>query len=121
MTVAHLICITDSLPALDADDFNGDFVAAADSIDGVIALSPVDGFPQGGSVTDPAFRPYVTPAMVQEAHRRQLKVVPWTVDDPATQQYMIDAGVDGLITNYPTPTRDLLAGNGIKLPKRYCQ
>ena len=107
------------LGGIDADDFDGDFVAAADSIAGVVALSPVDGFPQGGMITDPAFRPYVTPAMVKEAHHRHLKVIPWTVDDPATAQYMIDAGVDGLITNYPTRTRQLLADNGFKLPRTY--
>jgi len=107
------------LGGIDADDFNGDFVVAADSIAGVVALSPVDGFPQGGSISDPAFRPYVTPAMVQEAHRRHLTVIPWTVDDPATAQYMIDSGVDGLITNYPTRTRQLLADNGFKLPRTY--
>jgi glycerophosphoryl diester phosphodiesterase len=45
------------LGGIDADDFGGDFVAAADSIPGVVALSPVDGFPQGGSITDPTFRP----------------------------------------------------------------
>jgi glycerophosphoryl diester phosphodiesterase len=57
--------------------------------------------------------------MVERAHRRHLRVIPWTVDDPATVQYMIDTGVDGIITNYPTRTREILAENGLKLPRSY--
>jgi glycerophosphoryl diester phosphodiesterase len=107
------------LGGIDADDFGGDFVRAAASIDGVVALSPNDGFPQGGSINDPNFRPYVTADMVRRAHQRGLTVIPWTVDDPATQQYMIDIGVDGLITNYPTRLRGIMADNGLRLPRQY--
>jgi glycerophosphoryl diester phosphodiesterase len=47
-----------------------------------------------------------------------MAVVPWTIDDPATMESLIDAGVDGLITNYPDRLRDLLAElGGYKLPK----
>lgn len=105
------------LGGLDADDFGGDFVAAADAIPGVTTLSPVDGFPQGCSVSDPACEPYVTRDMVQRAHDRRLKVVPWTVDDPATFRYLLSTGVDGIITNYPTRARAILAAEGYKLPK----
>ena len=41
------------------------------------------GFPQDGKVTDPTYRPYVTADMVESAHKAGMKVVPWTVDDPA--------------------------------------
>jgi glycerophosphoryl diester phosphodiesterase len=44
-------------------------------------------------------------------------VTPWTVDDPATMASLIDAGVDGLITNYPNRLRDLIAERGLELPQ----
>jgi glycerophosphoryl diester phosphodiesterase len=44
------------LGGIDADDFGGDFVAAAASIEGVTALSANHGFPQNGTVDDPGFR-----------------------------------------------------------------
>jgi glycerophosphoryl diester phosphodiesterase len=56
-------------------------------------------------VTDPDYRPYVTKAMVDEAHELGIKVIPWTVDDPPKMIKLIDDGVDGLITAYPDRLR----------------
>jgi glycerophosphoryl diester phosphodiesterase len=77
------------LGGIDIDDFGGDLVKAAKSF-GADAISPVHGFPQDGKVTDPAYKPYVTADMVRSAHQVGIKVVPWTVDDPATMQSLID-------------------------------
>lgn len=44
---------------------------------------------------------YVTKATVDEAHKRGMKVVTWTVDDKEVMQKMIDCGVDAIISNYP--------------------
>jgi glycerophosphoryl diester phosphodiesterase len=107
------------LGGLDADDFGGDFVKAAAAIPGVTALSPVYGFPQNGKVGDPGFRFYVDEAMVSEAHARGLKVIPWTCDDPATVEALMDMGVDGIITNYPNHVRQIMADRGMRLPKAY--
>lgn len=107
------------LGGLDADDFGGDFVAAAAAIPGVKVLSPNYGFPQNGKVGEADFRLYADKAMTDAAHKRGLKVVPWTVDDPATMQLLIDNGVDGFITNYPDLGRKVMALNGIKRPKAY--
>lgn len=107
------------LGGIDADDFGGDFVAAAASIDGVTTLSPNYGFPQSGQVGEPGFRLYPTRQMVADAHRRGLKVVPWTCDDPATIEALIDLGVDGIITNYPDRVRAILSDRGLRLPKAY--
>jgi glycerophosphoryl diester phosphodiesterase len=107
------------LGGIDADDFGGDFVAAAASIDGVTALSPVQGFPQNGKISDPDFVPYPDAKMIADAHSRKLKVIPWTIDDPATMDYFIDLGVDGIITNYPDRLRAVMAENGMRLPKPY--
>ncbi|WP_232233921.1 glycerophosphodiester phosphodiesterase family protein [Micromonospora chokoriensis] len=105
------------LGGIDADDFGGDFVKAAASIKGVTALSPNYGFPQNGTISDPAFRFYPDKKMVAEAHKRGLKVIPWTCDDPATVAALMDMGVDGIITNYPNKVRDLMAQRGMNLPK----
>jgi glycerophosphoryl diester phosphodiesterase len=107
------------LGGIDADDFGGDFVAAAASIDGVTALSPVQGFPQNGRISDPGFVPYPDAKMIADAHSRGLKVIPWTIDDPATMEYFIELGVDGIITDYPDRLREVMADNGMRLPKPY--
>lgn len=106
------------LGGIDIDDFAGDPLAAIKSF-GAAAFSPVHGFPQDGKVTDPGYRPYVTKAMVDEAHRLGIKVIPWTVDDPPTMNKLIDDGVDGLITDYPDRLRAVLADRGFRLPKAY--
>lgn len=107
------------LGGLDADDFGGDAVRAAAAVPGVRALSPVYGFPQNGTVADPAFRFYVSEAMVRQAHRRGLKVIPWTCDDPATIVALMDMGIDGIITDYPDRVRQIMADRGMRLPRAY--
>lgn len=105
------------LGGIDVDDYDGDLVAAAAQIEGLQAVSPVQGFPQGGAITDPDFVPYVDAQMVIDAHARDLRVVPWTVDDPATMDYLLDLGVDGIITDYPDLLREVVADNRLRLPK----
>ena len=104
------------LGGLDVDDFGGDVVKAAHSF-GAYALSPVHGNPQNGKVTDPGYQPYTTKAMVDEAHSFGMKVIPWTIDDPATMNKLIDDGVDGIISDYRDRVRDVAAARGFKLPK----
>jgi glycerophosphoryl diester phosphodiesterase len=106
------------LGGLDIDDFGGDPIRAIKSFK-ADAFSPVHGFPQGGKVTDPGYRPYVTKDMVRNAHRNGIKVVPWTINDPATMDKLIDDGVDGIITDYPDRLRDVTKKRGFKLPRGY--
>ena len=106
------------LGGLDIDDFGGDVVSAAHSF-GADAVSPVHGSPSGATVDDPSYRPYVTAAMVRRAHRLGMAVIPWTVDDEATMRALIDAGVDGLITNYPDRLRHVMGEEGLPLPPAY--
>ena len=47
---------------------------------------------------------------------RGLRVLPWTVNDPADMARLVDWGVDGLITDYPDRARKVLADKGIALP-----
>ncbi|GAA4869831.1 glycerophosphodiester phosphodiesterase family protein [Saccharopolyspora cebuensis] len=106
------------LGGIDIDDFGGDLVAAAASF-GADAISPVHGMPQDGRVTDPDYRPYTTPGLVTRAHAAGLAVIPWTVDDEPTMAALMDAGVDGIITDHPDRLRELMADRRLKLPKRY--
>lgn len=104
------------LGGIDVDDFGGDFVAAAASIDGLTAISPVQGFPQNGAIGDADFTPYPDQQMVDDAHAADLRIIPWTVNDAGTMDYLIDLGVDGIITDYPDRLRDVMADNGLGLP-----
>ena len=55
---------------------------------------------EGGSIWSPAFGD-VTADLVAEAQELGLRVIPWTVNDPADMRRMIRCGVDGLITDRP--------------------
>ena len=54
----------------------------------------------GGAVWSPHFEE-LTPALVKDAHRRRLKVIPWTVNRREDMLRLIDMGIDGLITDRP--------------------
>lgn len=43
----------------------------------------------------------VTPALLAEARKADLQVVSWTINHPAHMRALVDAGVDGIITDYP--------------------
>jgi glycerophosphoryl diester phosphodiesterase len=43
----------------------------------------------------------MTAQFVRAAHRRNLRVEPWTIDDPEKMKTYIDWGVDGIITDRP--------------------
>ncbi len=69
-----------------------------------------------GCGTWSAFWRNVSPELVKEAQALGLKVVPWTVNEPAGMERLIDMGVDGLITDYPDHLRTVMAARGMKLP-----
>lgn len=43
----------------------------------------------------------VNTQLISECKEKNMKVIPWTVNDMKTAQTMIDWGVDGIITDYP--------------------
>jgi glycerophosphoryl diester phosphodiesterase len=55
----------------------------------------------------------VSPAKVKEAHDLGLLVIPWTVNEAARMNTLIDWGVDGIITDYPDVLKDILNERGI--------
>jgi len=59
-----------------------------------------------------AWSPYwrnLTRELVAEARAAGLAVIPWTVNEPADMERMLDLGVDGLITDYPDRARAVFA------------
>lgn len=60
-------------------------------------------------IYSPYFR-LVTPRLLQNCHKKGMKVVPWTVNDLADMRRLKEMGVDGLISDYPNLFADLEAG-----------
>ncbi len=58
-------------------------------------------------------------ALFDRAHALGLKVIPWTVNDADTMRAQIAAGADGIITDYPTLLRSVMAELGMPLPAPY--
>ena len=50
----------------------------------------------------------VDAAFCDRAHARGLQVLVWTVDVPEAMKILIEAGVDGIMTNYPGRLRDVM-------------
>ncbi len=49
----------------------------------------------------------VNKEMVTYCHSRNMKVIPWTVNDIPTMQNLNTMGVDGLISDYPNLYKEL--------------
>ncbi|GAA1348089.1 glycerophosphodiester phosphodiesterase family protein [Arthrobacter roseus] len=96
--------VTEHLGGADIDDYDGSLALAARAL-GYDAVSPT--------------WKSVTPQMIAEAHSLGLPVVPWTVNDASEMERLMDMGVDGIITDYPTTLREVMDMRGLKLPKAY--
>ena len=59
----------------------------------------------------------VTEALVKEAKSLGLTVLPWTVNERADMERLIDLGVDGLISDYPDRLREVIAAKNLPLPR----
>jgi len=55
----------------------------------------------------------LTPPLIRAAHRAGKQVHVWTIDDPARMESLIDAGVDGLVTDRPDRLRTVLSRRGL--------
>jgi glycerophosphoryl diester phosphodiesterase len=70
----------------------------------------------GGRIWSPSYEA-MDAAALEEARALGLKVVPWTVNEPALIERLLDLGVDGLISDYPDRVRALMARRGLRLPE----
>ena len=43
----------------------------------------------------------VTPALLEKARKKDLQIVCWTINQPAHMRLLIEAGVDGIMSDYP--------------------
>jgi glycerophosphoryl diester phosphodiesterase len=66
--------------------------------------------PNGGALTK---------ALLDEAQGLGLKVIPWTINNPADMARFLDWRVDGLITDYPDRLRELMRSRGMPLPQNF--
>ena len=69
-----------------------------------------------GAATWSPFHGDLTPETLAEAQALKLRVVPWTVNDAAVIERLLDWGVDGLISDHPERVRAALARRGQPLP-----
>ncbi|QSF45923.1 glycerophosphodiester phosphodiesterase [Paenibacillus tianjinensis] len=60
-----------------------------------------------------AYHYAVLPEFVAEASEHHVAYHPWTVNDPGRMKELIDAGVAGIITDYPDVLSGLLAAKGV--------
>lgn len=59
----------------------------------------------------PGFLPILdiaTPSLVTKAHQKGVAVQVWTINDTVQMKTMLDAGVDGIMTDYPSKLVDIL-------------
>jgi len=77
----------------------------------VVRSAPAD-------IYSPSIR-LVSRATVDAVHRAGIPIVPWTVDDPAQMERLLEIGIgslrgDGIITNYPDRLIALLRAKGVR-------
>ncbi|HXY79106.1 MAG TPA: glycerophosphodiester phosphodiesterase family protein [Candidatus Bathyarchaeia archaeon] len=60
----------------------------------------------------------VTPELVERAHRSDLHVVTWTVNDAERMRAAMEAGVDGIMTDLPDRLRAVVEDRMAKLSSR---
>ncbi len=71
----------------------------------------------GGTTWSPNFN-HIDAAKVRAAQQLGLKVIPWTVNDPADMDRLIGWGVDGIISDYPDRLRHAMQRAALPLPPR---
>jgi len=71
----------------------------------------------GGPIWSPNFND-LTAELLKEAQSLGLKVIPWTVNEPADIERIIAMGVDGIISDYADRVREVMQRRGMPLPAR---
>lgn len=88
-------------------------------IDPALTPDPIEAARQvGADVLSPEY-PIADASFIERAHAQGMKVIPWTVNDADDMVALINAGADGIITDYPTRARAVLGQLGMPLPQAY--
>ncbi len=66
----------------------------------------------GASLYCPDYH-FIDTDLIRRAHADGIQVLPWTVNDPADWQHLVDWGVDGITTDYPDRLSEWLRERGI--------
>jgi glycerophosphoryl diester phosphodiesterase len=112
------VCLTSESEGLDTVQRSGK--GASPWHDGLALAEHGNSIPRlvkaaGCATWSPNYRA-VTPEQVAVAHKLKLTVVPWTVNDRDEMARLIDARVDGIISDYPDRLREVAAAKGLPLP-----
>jgi glycerophosphoryl diester phosphodiesterase len=67
----------------------------------------------GANVYCPDFR-FLDRVQVEQAHKAGVRVIPWTVNDPADWSILLEWGVDGITTDFPDRLAAMLRQRGIQ-------
>jgi glycerophosphoryl diester phosphodiesterase len=98
---------------------------AADSpwlngIDAAVVGDPMIGaLMVGANIVSPRYALVTGKPYVDHAHSLGLQVIPWTVNDADAMREQIGDGVDGIITDFPTLARGVMAELDMPLPPAY--
>ncbi|MDP4762198.1 MAG: glycerophosphodiester phosphodiesterase, partial [Salibacteraceae bacterium] len=65
-------------------------------------------------IYSPSFE-LVNEALIVQCAARNIKVIPWAVNQEADVLRMINLDVDGIITDYPGLVKEMLTENGISI------
>jgi len=60
--------------------------------------------------------PIFVERFVRHAHAIGVRVIVWTVDDPRAMHHLLDASVDGIITDRPDVLREVMVARGTWMP-----
>lgn len=107
-------CLT--LEGGSSDNVKPDASGRSPWLAGMAPASPPAMAKEAGCATWSPFWRNATAERIAEAHRLGLTVIPWTVNEPGDMAAVIEAGADGLITDYPDRARRVLAERGRPLP-----
>lgn len=97
---------------IDYNEVDGDVIEAVKKL-GAEVISPGFAVPYESKAGEDDYNPTATRDYINKAHEAGIRVIPWTVNDPATMEEQLDAGVDGIITDYPTRLKKILDERGI--------
>ncbi|OBF24011.1 glycerophosphodiester phosphodiesterase [Mycobacterium kubicae] len=89
-------------------------------IDPAVVGDPIVGATMvGATILSPNYQQVTGKSFTARAHGLGLKVIPWTVNDTDAMRIQIGYDVDGIITDYPTRLRGVLASLGMALPRAF--